>query len=358
MILHKMLMRQIIPVFLVALLFFVMILQLLDLFSNLWRYLQNDVPLWEIAKLAILYFPKCVSLSLPVGLLFAISFTLGNLYANNELISVFGSGISLYYFTYPLLILGFVVSFAGLWFEDQIVIETYKTKVQTSKELLRQQSNYSNSNVVKLGQQGKIVYYANYYNDKTETLSGVIYIERNDSGEIIRRIDADWASFKDDRWVFNKVRIYTWSDDGDFFKEDYRDTFSEEGIGESPSVFRKVDTKIDEMTLSEAKDYIDFLKRGNLPVREAQTDYHNRFAFSFTPLIVALLSSAIGGRFKKNILLMSLLISLIIGVGYYVIQMVTVILAKLGYLPPIIGAWFGVILTLVFGLTLFLRAKT
>ena len=84
---------------------------------------------------------------------------------------------------------------------------------------------------------------------------------------------------------------------------------------------------------------IKSLKKAGLPFREQLTEYYRRFSFALTPFIVSIVSSALGGRFKKNILLMSLVVSLVISVGYYVLQMVSVLFAKLGYISPLVGAW-------------------
>ncbi|MFW5844538.1 MAG: LptF/LptG family permease, partial [Spirochaetota bacterium] len=87
-----MVLKSFFPVFFAALLFFVLIIQLVDLFANLVRYLSLEVPLLSIARVQFLYLPKSVSFALPVALLFAVAFTLGQLYSNNELISVFAAG--------------------------------------------------------------------------------------------------------------------------------------------------------------------------------------------------------------------------------------------------------------------------
>jgi lipopolysaccharide export system permease protein len=65
-----------------------------------------------------------------------------------------------------------------------------------------------------------------------------------------------------------------------------------------------------------------------------------------------------GGRFKKNILLMSLLSSLGSAVVFYVTEMITMMMAKLGYIPPIVGAWFPVVLFVAVGVFLLRSAKT
>ncbi|MDA3809842.1 MAG: LptF/LptG family permease, partial [Spirochaetaceae bacterium] len=83
-----------------------------------------------------------------------------------------------------------------------------------------------------------------------------------------------------------------------------------------------------------------------------------RFSFALTPFIVSMISCAFGGKFKKNILLMSLLSSLILSVVYYVIQMIMALMSKMGYIPPILGAWTSVIIFLIVGFGLFKTAKT
>jgi lipopolysaccharide export system permease protein len=75
-------------------------------------------------------------------------------------------------------------------------------------------------------------------------------------------------------------------------------------------------------------------------------------------MIVMILSISMGGRFKKNILLMSLLSSLSSAVIFYVMEMITMMMAKLAYIPVIVGAWFPVLVFILIGLLLLKGAKT
>ena len=52
---HRMLLRAFLAVLLVAILFFVLVVQLLDLFGNLWRYLAHDTASRQILAIAWLY---------------------------------------------------------------------------------------------------------------------------------------------------------------------------------------------------------------------------------------------------------------------------------------------------------------
>jgi lipopolysaccharide export system permease protein len=74
--------------------------------------------------------------------------------------------------------------------------------------------------------------------------------------------------------------------------------------------------------------------------------------------VVIILSIPMGGRFRKNNLLMSLLSSLLSAVVFYGIEMITMMMARLGYIPPLIGAWFPVLFFIALGVLLLRTAKT
>ncbi|QEN07644.1 YjgP/YjgQ family permease [Oceanispirochaeta crateris] len=357
-VLHKMILKDFIPTMLVALVFFILILQLVDLFGNLWRYLNADVPLRDIAYVSLLYTPKCVSFSLPIAILFSISYTLGNYYANNELIAVFGSGYSLYQLTRPLLISGILLSLAGYFFEDRIVIPTFKDKNRISKEIMGQTVSYSNSNVAVLSHKNTVIYIADFYNDRRESLTGLSVLFLDSNGGFEKRIDSNSALWEDNQWSLKNVRVYKYDENHDYVEEEFFTSWTEPLLNEPPGSFKRISRDIDEMNSREAKEWVDSLKRTGFPYRGALTEYYQRFSFALTPLVVAFLSCSLGGRFKKNILLMSLLSSLVVSVIYFVAQMIMVLLAKLGYIPPLYGAWAAFLIFLVFGLYLFKTAKT
>jgi lipopolysaccharide export system permease protein len=126
----------------------------------------------------------------------------------------------------------------------------------------------------------------------------------------------------------------------------------------APGAFRRVGRDIDQMRLAEAQEWIESQRTAGLPYREDLTKYHERYSFALTPFIVVLIATAVGGRFRKNILLMSLLVSLSVSVVYYVTQMVSGLLAYSGRISPILGAWSGVLLFVLIGLALLRLSRT
>ncbi len=354
--LQRMLVRLFLPVFLISGVFFVLVLQMMDLFTNLWRYLAQDTGFLAILQIGLLYLPKCVSFSLPVALLFSIAFVLGSLYANNELIAIFASGVSLYRLIAPFLLIGAVLSVGSFFFEDRVVIETLQRKKEMFQQVVHQSVSLSNTNVTVISEGTRIIYQVDYYNDAQKLLSGVTVLLRDDGMQLVTRVDAERGEWGGGRWTLKNCRIFDW--DGKVLREETRDSWSSDRLTEDPVTFQRITRRVEEMRQPEARRWVDSLRRAGLPFREALTDYYKKFFFALTPLIVALLSGAVGSTFRKNILLMSLLSSLVLSVVYYVTQMIGLILAKSGSINPLAGASSSFILFLVAGLLLYRTART
>ena len=122
--------------------------------------------------------------------------------------------------------------------------------------------------------------------------------------------------------------------------------------------FQRNVASVEELTAPDAKKYIQTLKKAGLPFSEHLSNYYKRFSFPLTIFIVLLFSISLGGRFKKNIMLMSLLLSLSIAVLYYVTQMITMLFAKWEYISPLAGAWSPVLLFIIASIVILKYART
>ena len=353
--LQRYLVSEFMPVFIVALSFFVLLLQLIDLFTNLWRYLSYEVPLQSIVRVMILYLPKCISFAMPIAILFAGAYVMGSLYARNELTSVFSSGVPLLVLVSPLIVFGILLSFGMFHFEDRLVIHSLRDKNALNRVLLNQEETLSNNNVVVLSENASIVYTADYYQDTGQKLFSVLIVQRNPDGTLHRLVRAPSASWYGRYWELEDPQVYT-------LMEDSRLTLTrtiEEGIfTEDPELFRRNTTNVDELSARDARVFLDVSRRSGSLRAEHLADYYKRFSFPFTIAIVLGISLSIGGRFKKNILLMRLLLSLSVAVGFYVTQMVTMLFAKWEYISPLSGAWFPVILFMGIAALLLRFART
>jgi len=356
--LDRMLLSSFVPVFTVAVAFFVLLLQLLDMFGSILRYLSHEVPLAEIGRIALLYVPKCVAYSLPIAFLFAVSYTLGQLYARGELAAILGSGISLYRLVAPFLLLGVALSAGSFFFEDGVVIPTFRLRNEAWSAAVRVVTSLSQSNVTVASPDQREVYQADYFNDAQKRLTGLTIVVRGPDFAIERRLDAAWAEWTDGRWVLHDCRVFTWEPAGRTLFDESRDALDDPAFDEPPETFRRLTRNVEEMSFREARDYVSLLRRAGFASEGAMTNLYRKLSFACTPLVVALIASSLGSAFRKNILLMSLLAALLISVLFYVGQMVAAILAKNGVIPPLAGAWIPFTLFLVLGAMLFRTART
>ena len=345
------------PSFFMAMAFFVFILELVELFGNLWKYLSLNVPLISVAKVLFLYAPTCISWALPLSLLFAVSYTLGSLYARNELVAVFGTGVSLASFTLPLIAIAMTLSIASYFWSDLVALPAYREKTSLSQKLLGQSTSLSNADVTVLAERGTYVWHAAWYDEASKSLTDVSVIQRDDEGAPIARLEAGGAVFKDGVWVFSRVRRFVLNEKGNWSEMDYG-SYSDPGLAEDPASFRNQNLDLGQLSVSDLAARAKFQKAAGLPWTEAVAERNRRMAFSFAPLVVALLSTSIGGRYRKNVLLMSLLVSLVIATAYYIFQMVVMLFARTGLIDPALGAWSPLLVFAVISALLYRMART
>ncbi len=356
--LYGMLIRSFVAILLISILFFILVIELLDLFTNLWRYLAHETSPAQILQIAFFYLPKCISFSIPPALLFSAAFTLGILYKNNELIAILGSGISLYRLVLPFILIGVLLSVGGFFFEQHYVIDSFKKKNELYRATVKQEISFSNTNVTVISEDAGTVYQVDYYNDKKQTITGVMVLQRAENGGFQSRIDADWAEWNNGYWVLHNSRVYRWNEAEQTLDLERIAVHGAEALAEPPATFRRATRKIEEMRSGEAREWIDKLRAAGLPYKGALTEYYKKFFFALSPFIVVLIATGVGGRFKRNILLMDLLTSLIVSVVYYVVQMIAVILAKNGLIPPLAGAGLAFALFMAVGVLALKTARS
>ncbi|MDR2069345.1 MAG: LptF/LptG family permease [Spirochaetaceae bacterium] len=352
--LDRYLIRQFLPIFFIAAFMFVFLISLIDLFANLWRFLNYEVPFREILRVYYYYLPKSLSFAQPISLLFATAYTLGDLYARNELTSIFSSGIPFWRFSFSLVLIGILASVFSFYFDDKVVIPTLKIKNELSRTYLRQETRGNNADIVIKAKEGRLIYSVDYYDDNAVVLNGLSIIEKDEEGNFLALIRAPSASWTGTYWSLSNALIYTWEDT----LLRVHPLGQTDSYRESPDTFRRSSYDVESLPVREAGLLVADLKAAGLPFIGALADYYHRFSYSAVSMVVIILSISMGGRFKKNILLMSLLASLLVAVVFYVMEMITMMMARLGYIPPIIGAWFPVAAFILIGVLLLQSAKT
>ena len=344
--------------FLMSVVFFALLLQVGDLFPNVVRYVNLEVPLSDILRVQWLFMPRALAFAAPIAVLFAASFVLGSYYARNEIIGVLSAGVPFSRFVRPLLVLALLLS-AGLGvFEEFVVIPTFREKNNLSDELLGISSVRDSNQTAAITAAGRVILYADRFRAESATLLRVTLIELDDSGGIRRRIDGDRARWDGSTWVIEGAEVLSLNPLTGFESVEQLGSISDPRWTIDPAAFSRESQTVDDLTLREARQLITDLRESGLPFRSQLVDFHGRIAFALTPFIVALISCGIGSRMRKSILLLSLGLSLGLAVLYYVAQLISSLAAEGGVISPIAGAWLPVLTFLATGIFLFRSART
>lgn len=344
------------PIFLGAVMFFVLILCLTDFFMNLWNYISKGVTTKDISLILLYYIPKTVWYSIPIAMLFATAYMLSDFYARNELLVIFASGISLFRFTIPLLFVAIAMSFLMFFFEDLIVVPTYTKKVHLQESVLQTEKSLNNDKIVLMADEGRLIYKADFYDDSVKRLYSVYFIVRDEQKNLKALIYSDVASWINEKWVLSKSVEYKNSEQGIVLvdvEEDLLDLFIE-----PPETFRNNTISVEEVNTKQARQYIKHLEKAGLPSAEEKSVYYKKYSFPFVVFIVVFLAIGLSGKTRKNVLIVSLALSVTAVVLFYVTQMVTMLMAKFQAIPPLFGAWFPVMLFILISSFLLKYAKT
>ena len=323
---------------------FSFILEMVDLMMNIWKYIFNFVPPRVVGTIMLNFLPKTFTWAVPLSVLFASCFMLSSLYSKNELTALFASGISLIRWSMPLIVFAALLSLALFAFQDKVVVKTSLKYDELKTKALRQQKNQSNDNIVIISEDGKKIYKAEYYDDEKRRIHKLFVVDRNENNELSSIIYAPIASWLEDdgHWKTDGGVEYVYEDGN--IKSGSVNSASELELVEPPETFRNNTISVETATVAESKVYIKRLQKAGLPFSEALSQYYNKFSFPFVVLIVAFLSIGISGKSQRNVFVISLTLSLGMAVLFYITQMITMLMAKFGALPPLVGAWAPVVI--------------
>lgn len=346
------------PLLFATLALFVLGFEIVELFMDIWKYILNEVPAKQVATILWYYLPKTLVFALPLSVLFATCYMLCNLCSKNELVALFASGVSYLRFMLPLFIFSAVLSAGFLFFEDKVVVPSYSNYKTLKNSVLNITENKNNDNIVIRAEDGNVIYKVDIYEDELQRLVGVFLIIRTEEKKLEGIVQARMATWdeKGKFWRLSGPEFYEFLE-GEMkltaFPEKYQKRFTE-----PPDTFKNNNVDIETISIKEAQEYIAYLRKTGLPSGEALSVYYKKFSFPWVILIVTMLAAALSGRTKKNVMIISLTLSVSAAVLFYVLQMCTMLFAKFSIISPMSGAWFPVITFLIISILLLRYTKT
>jgi lipopolysaccharide export system permease protein len=267
------------------------------------------------------------------------------------LIILFNAGFSFKRIILPCVFLGIVLSLFLFIFNEQIAIPASREKELLTNEVFNIRSNFDNRNVTLQSSQGNYILHASRYYEKDDRITGVVVVILDDSGRISARINAVSGSFNGTYWVLQDATLYLLDVGGKTLNSSKQEEYHNERLSMEPGMFRNLSADIKTMELGIAIQYVSRLKTVDSKQHAIfSADLYNRIFNSLTPLILIIISCSTIFNWKKNVLVFSIIASLSIAIVFYVMQMLSMILAKQGVIQPILGPLLPMVVLLVFSI--------
>jgi lipopolysaccharide export system permease protein len=352
----KYIITQFIRNFLFALLCFIIIFILVDLFENLDKFIDNKLGLLVVFNYYLLFSPDIIRLITPIAVLLATLFTAGRMVTFNEIIGIKNAGVSMIRFMVPFLAIGAVITGISLYFNNWIVPQANKDKYSLeSKYLGRYQPTIGFNRLYFQDSRNQIIIIEQYneYNLTAKKVSILVYNPDN-LIELKKRIDAEKMKWSNNEWVLENAVERDFSDRIEAIHT-YKEIPAGNLLGISkinitPAQISKKQLKPDEMSYGELRDYIDNQAKGSQNVDKLRVDFYSKISFPFSSLIVIIFGISIStGSKKRKSLAMQFAISILVSFIYLGFVKISQTFGYNGDLDPLLTAWLANIAFAAFG---------
>lgn len=298
--------------------------QFLDVFA----YLACNLPWW------------CIQV-LPVSVLLAVLFSLGDLARHNEITAIKASGVNLWKIMKIFMLGGIIIGAADFGLREYLIPKTVRAaEVIRDTRIHREDTNenyqYYN-HVVTLPENGRMT--IGYLNLKTKTMTAIVIDFFDDNDALVRQVIAASADWVDGDWSFRQgvERIFK---DGE--SKDHAFVLKQNVTQVPPQAFV---IKRLRPELMNTPDFIRYIKTFELigsPAQNEKIKLHQRFAAIFSHMIVMCIgipfALGLGSRHGK---LISFTFALIFAFIYWGLQAVGQSLGENNLISPPAAAWLS-----------------
>jgi len=303
------------------------------------------------------YVPEIVRLVSPLALFISAVFLTGRLSQKLEVASLQTAGVSLYRLLVPFLVVGVVVTGFMFWLNGWVVPQTNQVRLAFEQDYTKDaQGQAEYANIHRQNAPGSIIS-VSFYERNSKTATSVTLQTFHD-GALIERIDAERMTWVDStsNWHLFEPLIRKFDTSGRMTQ------FSRVAIDTTLSILprdlARTQGDVDAMSISQAKEYIDSLKRtGASRLGRPLVLYYSKFSYPFANLILILLAVPFASVRRRGGQAVQLGIGLMFAFIYLALMKLIEPFGYAGTISPWVAAWSPHIVFAAFSLLVLLRVR-
>lgn len=333
--------REISSLFLLGIIIFTLVLLMGRLITLTDLVVSHGVPLADVSRMILYLIPSFLVFTIPMAFLLAVLLAFGRLSADNEVIVIKASGISLVQMLPPVFICAFVAVLLALWASTIGVPWGNSAFKELSFQVLKRNVSATIREKTFWDDIPGVVMYTDQYDERSHTLKGVVIHDG-------RNPDQPMTIFAQNGVVTTAVGSQTLLmslHDGSIHSAGVGGLYRLVNFGEyNMTVGENVNSngislnELD-MQLSELQRRIDDPATSAGNRLKSLAEFHSRFTFPFASLVFAILAVPLGIQNRRTGKSGGFTISIAIILTYYILMSVVRTLAEKGVVAPVVALW-------------------
>ena len=359
----KYIIYQFVKNFLFAILCFILIFILVDLFENLDKFIDNKLGFDKVAAYYFYFTPEILMLITPIAVLLSTLFTVGRMMNFNEIVAVKNAGISLMRFMVPFLVCGFVITGISYYMNNWVVSEANKKKFSFERNYLGINKPVQGFNKLYFQDSKNRIVLIEQFNEieMTGNRVSILIFDPDTLTNLVRRVDAARMKWENNEWVLEKAVARELKPNGEtIISYDSVPVTGVAGMKKlniSPEQIIKKQLKPDEMNYSEIKNFIENQRNNGQNVDRVLVDFYSKISFPFSSFIVIIFGISIStGSKRRKGLALQFGISILVSFLYLGFVKISQTFGYNGDLNPVLTAWMAnIVFAAVGGINLYFK---
>ncbi len=317
---------------------FVFIFIFVDMVGNLAKFIDKEVPNLIILKFYGLYVPYIVTLVLPIAVLLACMFSLGQMARYNELVAIRSNGIALTRILRPLFAVGFLTSVMALYFGEGIAPIANQQKSAIEIEYLDPFARRTGTSVQNVYYQDGLdrrIFIGRY--DGKRKIAHRVTIQSYHANTITERLDARSMEWQDSLWVLNKGFRRSFDNGGEMATS--FEKLVEKGLDFTPDQLLENQAKPEDMSYQQLRGFVKEVARNGGDPRKWQVDLQFKLSTPFASFILLLCGAPLASNKNRSGAILGLVMSLGIYLLYFGTTRLLKTLGEVGTVEPVVAGW-------------------
>lgn len=345
-ILERYILTEFAKLLLIAVLAFLVLFMMIDLFENMDNLMKHGVPFFSIVLFFIYKVPFIIVQISPVAVLIAVLLSLGLFSKHGEVTAIKAGGVRLLKVLLPLLAAGLLISLAVMLINESVAPAAMKRVDAFRQQWFGLQGGT-------FGKEGmwvrtsRGIFNIRQMDLKKNELKGFTLYEIEKPFKVKRRIQSKVVEWKDRRWVASEATVWSFSG-GEAVKKEVG-SIEVTGLME-PEDLADVENLQKNMGFMELRKYIQGLEADGYEASRYKIDLYGKITFPLVNFIMVLVGIPFALKTGRHGgIAVGVALSVVIAFSYWVVFAVTRSLGQAGMVPPMLSAAFPDILFFAVG---------